>query len=257
MSKKAPTPADYLSSRGSSDGKRKKAPSPTLSDLSLKSADISIKSCSELLSPEPDANVASVRTRICQKEGCNKELSVYRKIRCKEHCKMCKKMGCQKEIKNAKTGLCRSHDAPLTTICQKEGCNRILTKNQKTRCKIHYNKCKREGCVKVIANFKTSLCIHHDNPPKICQKEGCNNVLKSNQFVRCTGHKNVCMKKGCYREIQRESEGLCATHVNEKSVRSVTHTISKERKSQKPRRWGKEQMCKRKEEEMVSQRIRK
>ena len=39
-------------------------------------------------------------------------------------------------------------------ICQKEGCNNILTGNRIIRCEKHENKCKREGCEK-----KKSLCV--------------------------------------------------------------------------------------------------
>ena len=101
-----------------------------------------------------------------------------------------------------------------TRICQKEGCNEILSGYQKSRCKEHCGRCKREGCKMWIKNTTSGLCnTHHFSNARECEKEGCNKILRTTrQKIRCTEHKNLCRRKGCTKNIQDRSSGLCATH---------------------------------------------
>ena len=101
----------------------------------------------------------------------------------------------KKSTKASTTG-----EAAWTRICQKEGCNEILSRYQTSRCKEHCGQCKREGCKMCIKNTSSALCnAHHFSNARECEKEGCNKILSTRQNIRCTEHKNLCSVREIFR----------------------------------------------------------
>ena len=233
MSKRSPTPSDYLPLHSTLEevGKRKKPPSPTLSDLSLKSLEHSLNT--EVLTNTFAAASASVRTtKTCQKDGCNKKLKGKQRIRCEEHAHLCKRKGCDKVMKNRKRGLCMRHDTANTEAvaatwdlqtkrngrkCQKEGCDKELTGRQLKACAEHQNQCKVVNCVKQVQ--RKGFCVHHFCPKRpsrvLCLKEGCNNELAGIETIRCRDHAGQCKRKDCKKYIASGTNGFCARHFTE------------------------------------------
>ena len=128
-----------------------------------KASSTQAKKATKLDSKGESASSTSSRSLTCQKEGCNTKLTGRQMTRCEVHKSKCKKEGCNMAIKNHKLGVCNPHQKPpVTRICQKEGCNKILQARLK-RCSDHREQCKKEGCKKVIQDRGAGLCHRHSH----------------------------------------------------------------------------------------------
>jgi hypothetical protein len=153
--------AKVRSNRTTGQKERKAQPATGRASAESKASSVQAKKATKL-----DSKGESAGTFTCQKEGCNTELTGLhkaRQIRCKDHKEECKKKGCAKRIQDRSSGLCRAHapQKPLVTkICQKEGCNKTLTRAQRIRCEEHRYLCLREFC----SNQKqiSGLCNFHN-----------------------------------------------------------------------------------------------
>ena len=108
-------------------------------------------------------------TKTCQKEGCKKTLTGRYKNRCEEHQNLCRRENCRNQISSHSSGLCYGHELdrkpPALKTCQKEGCNKTLTRAQRNRCEEHRNLCSKKDCNNPIKI--SGLCRAHapQKPP--------------------------------------------------------------------------------------------